>query len=181
MAKSHQSLSAKHSKFVQEYLKHPHATDAYQKVYKCSRPAADANGSKLLANARIRDAIATGRQKLAEQANIDALDILLDLHGKVKADLADLYDQNGSLRPIEEWSMPWRQGLVAGLDTTRTTVTGEDGEDRVEIVTKLRLADRTRLIQLLGEHVDVGAFAKEMHQKNTQINIHLSEHDLKVL
>lgn len=174
-------LSDKHTKFVQEYLKDPNGTRAYLKVYKCSQNVAVVNSSRLLTHANIRDAIAIGRKKLAEQANIDALDVLLDLHGKVKADLADLYDDNGSLRPIAEWSMPWRQGLVAGLETTRRVVPGADGEDMVEEVTKLKLADRTRLLQLLGEHVDVGAFAKEMNQQNTQINIHLTEHDLKVL
>ena len=73
----------------------------------------------------------------------------------MQADIADLYDDNGALFPVEEWPLIWRQGLVAGVETE--TKTNEDGTAET-IVTKIKFADRTRRLELLGKHIKVNAF-----------------------
>lgn len=52
------TLSDKHQAFVQEYIANKfNATQAYMKVYECDYETANANGSRLLVNASIRDAV----------------------------------------------------------------------------------------------------------------------------
>ncbi len=86
---------------------------------------------------------------------MDSDDVLRRLSDEVQADIADLYDDNGALFPVEEWPLIWRQGLVAGVETE--TKTNEDGTAET-VVTKIKFADRTRRLELLGKHIKVNAF-----------------------
>ncbi len=79
--------------------------------------------------------------------------------GEATADLAELYDKNGGLKPIADWPLVWRQGLVAGLDVDEEF---KDGE-KLGQVTKIKLSDRIKRVELIGKHVDVRAFA-ERHE-----------------
>ena len=73
---------------------------------------------------------------------------------EAEADVADLYGEGGALKPVKEWPLIWRQGLVAGLDINEKF---EDGEKTGQ-VTKIRLSDRIKRIELIGRHVNVQAF-----------------------
>ncbi len=64
-------LSDKHRAFVREYLKDQNATQAYIRAGYSSKGAGVA-AHKLLKNANISDAIATGQAKLLDLANITA-------------------------------------------------------------------------------------------------------------
>ncbi len=44
----------------------------------------------------------------------------------------------------------WRQGLIGGVDVIR------NGDD--EIISKIKLSDRLKRIELIGRHNQVGAF-----------------------
>ncbi len=74
---------------------------------------------------------------------------------EVTADLADLYNDAGAFKPIKEWPVIWRQGLVSGLNTNEKF---HDGE-KVGQVLKLKLSDRIRRLELIGKHIGVQAFA----------------------
>ena len=78
------------------------------------------------------------------------------LTGEATADLAELFAENGGLKPIADWPLIWRQGLVSGLSVN------EDIEDGTKVgqVTKVKLFDRIKRLELIGKHVDVQAFAE---------------------
>ena len=78
------------------------------------------------------------------------------LADEVLADLADLYAESGELRPVAEWPLIWRQGLVSGLIINETFLDGE----KLGHVTKVKLSDRIRRFELIGKHVNVQAFAE---------------------
>lgn len=99
--------------------------------------------------------------EMCRELEIDAKYLLKRLYEDVEADLADLYFATGSLKPVHDWPKVWRQGLVAGIETEQQYAY-KDGEKVPDgIVAKVKLVDRTKLKQLLGNHVDVRAF-KEM-------------------
>ena len=50
--------------------------------------------------------------------------MLKRLADEVTADLAEIYREDGSLKPLHEWPLIWRQGLVAGLDVDEIMVAG---------------------------------------------------------
>ena len=81
--------------------------------------------------------------------------VLMRLAAEATADLADLYE-NGGLKPITDWPLIWRQGLVSGLDVDETFLGGE----KLGQVTKVKLSDRIKRIELIGKHINVQAFAE---------------------
>ncbi len=95
-------------------------------------------------------------QARSERTKIDADWVLTRLTHEAMADLADLYTENGELRPVAEWPLIWRQGLVSGLDVDEDI----QGGTKVGQVTKVRLSDRIRRLELIGKHVNVQAFAE---------------------
>ncbi len=101
-------------------------------------------------------AIAVAKAERSERTRIDADWVLTRLADEATADLADLYADDGALKPIGDWPLIWRQGLVSGLDVGETFVEGA----KLGQVTKLKLSDRIKRIELIGKHVGVGAFAE---------------------
>lgn len=155
-------MTPKQAAFVREYLADPglNASAAYMRAYPTVKPAsARVQASRMLADPNIASAIAEEMEKRAKRTQIDADWVLKRLHADANADLADIYDTNGHLKPVNEWPMTWRTGLVAGVETVmERDGTDEDGKPIYVTVRKVKLADRTRIVELAGKHVGVGAF-----------------------
>lgn len=154
-------MNERHERFVQAYLKDPNATKAaIEAGY--SKKTARSQGQRLLTNVDIAKRIATAREERADRLQIDADFVLQRLVEEATADLADLYGENGALKPISEWPQVWRQGLVSGIDVEQqySYVDGDQVPDGV--VTKVRLSDRIKRLELIGKHVDVQAFSDKV-------------------
>lgn len=153
-------MTPKQEAFVREYLIDLNATAAYGRAgYRARGNAASVEAHKLLRNPNIASLIAAAQQKRAEKTEIDAEWVLRRLHGDATADLADLYDANGHLKPVGEWPMVWRTGLVVGVETAlERDGADEDGNPQFVTVRKVKLSDRVRMLELIGKHVVVGAF-----------------------
>ena len=156
------ALTAKQQRFVAEYLVDLNATQAAIRAgYSAKR--ADAIGYENLRKPEVAAAVSEAMKARSERTGIDADWVLKRLARDATADLADLYAENGALKPVHEWPMAWRTGLVAGIETVQE----RDGEDRegnpvYATVRKVKLLDRTKLVELIGKHVDVGAFKEKV-------------------
>lgn len=155
-------MTPKQEAFVREYLIDLNATQAAIRAGYSERTANE-QGARLLANASVRSHIEQAKAKRATRTEIDADWVLRRLADEAGADLSDLYDERGNLRPIHEWPKVWRTGLVAGIETVQER-DGADEEGRPQFVTvrKVKLADRVRMVELIGKHVDVGAFRERV-------------------
>ncbi len=152
-------MTPKQQRFVDEYLIDLNATQAAIRAG-YSKKTARVVGSENLTKPDIRAAVAEAQQARSERTKIGADWVLARLADEADADLADLYDENGGLKPITEWPLVWRQGLVAGLDVDEEF--NKDGK-KLGQVTKIKLSDRIKRVELIGKHVDVQAFA-ERHE-----------------
>lgn len=99
---NHRPLNANQRLFVKEYLsKLPlNATDAYQKIYKCSRDTADANGPKLLGDARIKALIDESKANMERKLDIDGAWVVQQL----KETVLDCHingDRSNKIRGLE--------------------------------------------------------------------------------
>lgn len=150
-------MTPKQETFVREYLVDLNATQAAIRAGYSSKTANE-QGARLLANVSIAAAVAAGKAERAAEVGCDARWVLKRLHDEAQADLADLYTENGSLRPIHEWPLIWRQGLVAGVETVREG----KGDEEASFVDKVKLSDRIKRIELIGKHVDVEAFKERV-------------------
>ena len=151
------ALTAKQSIFVCEYLIDLNATQAAIRAG-YSKKTAKSQGQRLLTNEDVRRQIDLLIAKRVERTQIDADWVLKRLTAEAEADIAELYDDNGTIKKAKDWPEIWRKGLVSGVDTTIT----ENGT-----ITKLRLSDRIKRIELIGRHTDVQAFRDNIQHSGT--------------
>lgn len=154
-------LSTQQQLFVAEYLKDLNATQAAIRAG-YSEKTAYSQGQRLLKHVEVAAALTAAQQARSERTKIDADWVLTRLAEEATADLADLYDDDGNLKPVKEWPLIWRQGLVAGIDVEE--LFEGRGEDRKQtgVVRKLRQSDRIKRIELIGKHVGVQAFKESV-------------------
>lgn len=158
-------LTPKQARFVEEYLIDLNATQAAIRAGYAEK-GASVEGARLLANAKIGEAVAAGLKARSERTQIDADWVLKRLADEADADVADLYDEDGTLKPVKNWPAIWRKGLVAGIDVVEEFETVDGKKERVGVVRKVRLSDRIRRIELIGKHVDVQAFREKVSLEN---------------
>lgn len=144
------TLTPRQQAFVEEYLVDLNGAQAAIRAG-YSAKAAKEQAARLLTDANVSAAILERKRDRSERTKVNS-DWLLDrLATESVADLADLYREDGSVKPVHEWPLIWRQGLVAGVEVERI---GEGAGT----VTKLKISDRTKRLELIGKHIDVQAF-----------------------
>ncbi|AWC21391.1 Terminase small subunit [Aminobacter sp. MSH1] len=158
-------LTAKQARFVEEYVLDLNATQAAIRAGYAEK-SASVEGARLLANAKVGEAVAAGLKARSERTKIDADWVLTRLAEEAEADLSDLYDDNGHLKPMKEWPKIWRKGLVAGIETLTEFETVDGKKEPVGVVRKIRLSDRIKRVELIGKHVDVQAFRERVAHEN---------------
>lgn len=165
-------MNERHALFVAEYLLDLNATQAAIRVG-FSEKTAYSQGQRLLKNVEVAAAIKEALDKRSERTQVDADWVLKRLDLEASADLADLYTEAGDLKPIHQWPLIWRQGLVAGIEAV------EERDDRgnvVGTVRKVKLSDRIKRIELLGKHVGVQAF-KDRVEHSGELNLVVTNED----
>jgi phage terminase small subunit len=173
-------LTPKQQRFVDEYLIDLNATQAALRAGYSARTA-EKIGSENLRKPEVKAAIDRAQSNRAEQTQINAAWVLTRLAAEATADVADLYDDDGNILPVKEWPLIWRQGLVAGIETETLRPRGSKGtgqwrgksqdvhdEEEAEeetVVTKIKLSDRVRRLELIGKHIGVNAFQEVVQHK----------------
>lgn len=167
-------LTPKQQRFVAEYLIDLNATQAAVRAGYSAKTASSI-GEQNLRKLEIASAIAEAQEKRSERTAIDADWVLKRLAEEAVADLADIIDPDGGLKPIEQWPLIWRQGLVAGIDVQ------EDVQDGVKTgqTVKVKLSDRIKRIELIGKHVNVQAFREQVHQTGS-ISLNVTQEDAEL-
>nr|RAW03656.1 terminase small subunit [Aerococcus urinae] len=150
-------LTAKQQLFVVEYLKDLNATQAAIRAGYSKKSAAEV-GHENLRKPQIAEAIEAAMNARTKRAELDADWVLKRLAEELGADLNDLFDEAGAMKPMKDWPMVWRQGLVAGIEVEEITVGKGDKKEVVGYTRKIKLSDRAKRLELFGRHVDVGAW-----------------------
>lgn len=163
-------LSTLEKLFVSEYQIDPNAMRAAKKAGYTEKTAqknaplwVHKDRNKCPANKRhVWDAVQAATVAKIERNNVDADYVLQDLIAKNEADLADLFNDEGSLKSLKDIPKEWRTGLISGFEV-KQEYAYEDGERIPDgVLVKVRLADRIKVLQLLGEHIQVQAFKKQV-------------------
>ncbi|HCR3184446.1 TPA: terminase small subunit [Morganella morganii] len=156
-------LNAQMERFCQEYLKAPdNQTDAavaagYAAGSACKR------ASVLMADPRIQERIAQLMQQRNKRTKMSADTVLKRLVEMLDADIADILNEKGDIKPISEWSPVWRKS-VAAFD-----IIDIDGDTRLK---KVKLLDKLKVLELIGKHVDINAFRERVQ---VDVNISLAD------
>lgn len=165
-AREQKPLTGKRALFVAEYLKDLNATQAAIRAG-YSAKTAYSQGQRLLKDVEVAAAVGQAVDARAKRAEVDTDWVLKRLATELGADLADLFDDKGAMNAVKDWPMVWRQGLIAGVEIEE--LFQGTGKDRVHIgyTKKLKLSDRAKRLELLGRHVDVGAWRDKVEHDIT--------------
>ncbi|MGX1353382.1 phage terminase small subunit [Bradyrhizobium elkanii] len=153
-------LTPKQSRFVEEYLRDLNATQAAIRAGYSAKTAGD-QGAQLIAKPHILAAIEAAKGARSAETKIDAAWVLKRLAVEADADMADLYFENGAIKPVHEWPKIWRQGLVAGVE--HVEIKDAEGNATGDHVVKIKVSDRVRRLELIGKHVNVNAFQEQVN------------------
>lgn len=145
-------LTPRQAMFVREYLVDLNSTQAAIRAGYSERTAKQ-QGSRLLTNGDVQAAIAEAMKARATAVDISAEEVLRMLADEARADLADLYDDSGNLRPIRDWPLAWRRGLVVGIESFEEFEGSGDERRSIGVARKVKLSDRIKHKELIGRHL----------------------------
>ena len=149
-------LTDKQELFCLEYIKDLNATQAaIRSGY--SEDSASSIGFENLRKPEIQKRLSGLIQARNERLEVDADYVLNRLVEIDQMDIADILNDDGTVKSIQLWPKAWRTTLSA-IDITELS---NDG-DQEAILKKIKWPDKVRNLELLGKHVDVSAFSDKV-------------------
>ena len=151
-------LRARQERFCREYLVDFNGTQAaIRSGY--SKKTAAATATENLRKQKIIDRINELKKPMQEKVQINAEYLLKRLVDQDQARIEDLYNDDGSLKPVHEFPDAWQRGLVSGIEVVELFEHDENGKKvKIGYTSKVKLADRIRVQDMIGKHVDIQAW-----------------------
>ena len=138
-------------KFAREYLIDRNGQEAAKRAG-YSEKSAHVTASRLLKNAKVKALIADLTEKKFSKLDISAERILQELARLAFVDIRNLFDAGGSLKPVTELDEDTARA-IAGIDHEKLFEHFDKGHAKhVGTTAKIKLADKTRALQLLGQY-----------------------------
>ena len=177
MATRPDNLTDLQARFAEEYLLDLNATQAAIRAGSTAERQ-DQAGYEFLRNPEVQEYIQVLRAERSKTTKIDAAWLLERLAAEASADVRDLYDEHGAVRPIDEWPLIFRQGLIQGIEVEEEYDEVDDPDEdfrdpddlrkrkkirkAVGRVVKFKLDSRVKRLELIGRHIGVQAFRDQV-------------------
>ena len=110
--------------------------------------------------------IAKLRKERSERLQVDADYVLQRLYDMDQMDIIDILNDDMSLKLLSEWPKIWRQALN-GVEIADLFENEGDARKVMGVLKKIKWIDRLKNLELLGKHVDVGAFAERVIEEDS--------------
>lgn len=149
-------LTAKQEQFCHEYLIDLNATQAAIRA-RYSNKTAGQIGDENLKKPQIAARIQALFKSRLERTQVHGDYVLRRLVEIDKMDIADILGDRGEVLPVRDWPLPWRRTL-SGFDVSEMWDGSGDEREMTGLLKKIKWPDKLRNLELLGEHVAVGAF-----------------------
>jgi phage terminase small subunit len=142
------ALTPKQQRFVSEYLIDLNATQAAIRAG-YSPKTANQQGSRLLVNVGVAEAIRSGATRQLHTAELSAVRVLEEFRRLAFLDMRSFFDANGNMKPMGELTAD-QGAALAGLEVIVKNAEAGDGvTDRVH---KFKVWDKTRALDSLAKH-----------------------------
>lgn len=172
-------LTEKQERYCQSYIVCGNQSAAYRIAF----DAEDMNintvyveACKLHSDPKITQRIKELQKEAYERNKITLDELIQNLAGMVRFDIADLYDEDGVLLPLKQMPLAARQ-MINQLDTDELYITIDGKREVMGRTKKLRTYSKTDAIEKLMKHL--GGYEKDNSQKNT-IQIHIDSKDAQL-
>jgi len=121
-----------------------------------AKASAAQSANKFMNDPECRAYIAKLMEERSQRVKIDADYVLKRLTEIDQLDVLDILTNDGDLKNIRDWPQEWRRS-ISGVDIT-AVING----DMETVLKKIKWPDKLRNLELLGKHVDVGAFREQI-------------------
>lgn len=141
-------MNAKQSRFVAEYLIDLNGKQAAIRAG-YSPNSAEVQASQLLSNPKVAEAVAKGKARQLDKAELSAVRVLEEIRRLGFADVRKLFTADGNLKPIHELGDD-EAAAIASLEIVKKNLAAGDGQ--TDTVHKLKTWDKTRSLEMLAKH-----------------------------
>jgi len=149
--------NARHESFCQEYVIDLNGQQAAERAGYSAKTAA-AQASRLLKNVNIAARIEELQAERSERTQVDADYVLTRLHDIDQMDVLDILTEDmRSFKDISDWPKVWRIS-ISGIDMSEIFEVIDGNREMVGVLKKIKWPDKTKNLELLGKHVNIGAF-----------------------
>ncbi|MDX7607634.1 terminase small subunit [Klebsiella quasipneumoniae] len=162
-------LTAMQEAYAQEYIKCPENQAQAAINAGFSPKSAHVKASIMMRDERIQKRIAELMAERNKRARISADYVLLRLREIDELDLADIMEDDLSLKPLSSWPKPWRQ-FLSGVKVAELFEGKGDKKKIIGVLKSIKWPDKVKNLELIGKHVDVNAF-KERMEVNVNVTI----------
>ena len=158
------TFGRRHEAFASEYVRDHNGTRAYRAIYKSvkSDDVAGAAAARLLATVKVRRMVDRLEAAAGARVNVSIDELLRTSVALAHVDPVDLFNADGSLRPIQEIPRHARLAIV-GLDISEEYAGVGKKRRLVSRHMKPRLLDKNSALERLFKYK--GMFSKDNEQK----------------
>jgi phage terminase small subunit len=145
------ALTAKQEAFVREYLIDLNATQAAIRAGYSARTAQE-QGSRLLSNAMVAEAVKAAQDARAERTEITADRVLTELAKIGFADIRRIFTQTGALLTPGDMEDD-AAATISSIEVVEKPRRDADGNVEIEYVRKIRTWDKLGALTQMGRHL----------------------------
>lgn len=115
----------------------------------------------MLSNDNIKALLAVEVEARNKRTEINADYVLNRLVEIDQMDVADIFNDDMSLKAIKDWPVIWRQ-FISNLDVSEIWEGVGDEREMVGLLKKIKWPDKVKNLELIGKHVSVNAFKEKV-------------------
>lgn len=141
-------LTPKQARFVAEYLIDLNATQAAIRAG-YSRSNADKIGPELLGKKGVMAAVAQGKARQLEKAELSATRVLEEMRRCAFVDLRSFFDEQGNMKPVTALTAEQGAALASFEVIIKNAEAGDGQTDRIH---KFKVWDKTKNLENLAKH-----------------------------
>lgn len=130
-----------------------------------SKATAAQQAWKLLQDPVILTYIDKLKKQRSDRVQVDADYVLQQLHAIDQMDIIDIIEDDMTLKPLSVWPPTWRRYLN-GFELAELFEGQGDVRKMMGVLKKIKWVDKLRNLELLGKHVEVGAFADRLIEED---------------
>lgn len=158
-------LNPKQEMFCKEYIKDLNARQAAIRAGYSERTAQQ-QSSRLCSNVKVQERIQELKRERSNAVKVDAEYVLRRLQEIDELDVIDIVrDDMSGFKPLREWPKVWRTS-ISGIDMKKMMT---EGDTPIEvIVEKIKWPDKVKNLEMIGKHVGVRAWEKEVEEVKDQ-------------
>lgn len=134
-----------------------------------AKASAPQQGNKFLARPDCQRYIAKLMAERSERTQIDSDWVLKQLEAIDAMELLDILNPDFTLKALDLWPLAWRK-YFGSLDLGELSAAEGDPKQMIRAIKKLKGPDKLKNLELIGKHVDVGAFKERVeHDVTSQL------------